>query len=345
MTAGEGLLGEIREQPAALRRLAADVDGVRSIAERVAARQLVRLVGHGSSDNAASYAVYAFGLLAGATAVRDSISLSAYYQAELDFSDSAVVALSQSGETRDVVSYVERARGRGAFTVAVTNEPASPLAAAAEAVLPLAAGAERSIAATKTYLNQLGALALLAGLCGGRDLSVDVLATADVIEAALAGLERAVAELAVPFAFAGRMFVTGRGVEFATARETALKLTEICRVAAEPLTATDLVHGPVAALDPLFPVWVIASDDAALPSVVAAAARARSAGATMIAAGAAAARIEGAAYVLETPPAPQPVLSPLVSVVPGQLFAWSLARAKGLDPDVPTHLTKVTVTP
>ena len=139
--------------------------------------------------------------------------------------------------------------------------------------------------------------------------------------------------VALPFAFVGRMFVIGRGTEFATAREIALKLLETCRIAAEPLTATDLAHGPVAAVDSLFPVWTIASHDETLPAVVEAAERARAAGATLIASGNAAAAIAGADYVLPTPPAPDPLLAPLLSVVPGQLFAWALARAKGLDPD------------
>jgi glutamine---fructose-6-phosphate transaminase (isomerizing) len=141
----------------------------------------------------------------------------------------------------------------------------------------------------------------------------------------------------------GRMLVIGRGLEFATARETALKLTETCRVAAEPLTATDLSHGPIAALDRLFPVWTIASPDAILPAVIEAADRASAAGATVLATGAAAAAIAGASYRLPVPEAPSPVLSPLLSVLPGQLFAAALARAKGLDADSPAGLTKVTL--
>jgi glucosamine--fructose-6-phosphate aminotransferase (isomerizing) len=139
------------------------------------------------------------------------------------------------------------------------------------------------------------------------------------------------------------MFVVGRGAEFATAREIALKLLETCRVAAEPLTATDLAHGPVAALDSMFPVWAIASDDATLPTVVEAVERAREAGATIVASGSAAGAIPGAEHVLSGPPAPSPLLAPLLSIVPGQLFAGALARARGLDPDAPRGLQKVTL--
>src|SRR5438067_7889483 len=162
---GELFLAEIREQPAALLRLLdheADFDAVTK-AMRERRPSVVRLVGHGSSDAAASFGVYAFGLLPGWTAMRDSISLTVYYGADLDYSSSVVVALSQSGRTPDVVTYVERARERGALTVALTNDPNSELASRAELTLPLAAGEERSVAASKTFFNQLAALALLAG--------------------------------------------------------------------------------------------------------------------------------------------------------------------------------------
>src|ERR687898_317771 len=255
---GEVFLAEIREQPAALLRLLAHERELADVADALARRapSVVRLVGHGTSDNAASYGVYAFGLLPGWTAMRDSISLSVYYGAEIDLHGSCVVALSQSGRTPDVVDYVERARARGAFTIAVTNERESPLADSADAVLPLAAGPELGIAATKTYTTQVAALALLAAYAAedGDGVADGIREVTQLLADVLPVLERRLSEVAVALAFVGRMFVIGRGTEFATARETSLKLLETCRVAAEPLTATDLVHGPLAALDGLFPV-------------------------------------------------------------------------------------------
>jgi glucosamine--fructose-6-phosphate aminotransferase (isomerizing) len=138
------------------------------------------------------------------------------------------------------------------------------------------------------------------------------------------------------------MFVIGRGPEFATAREISLKLLETCRVAAEPLTATDLVHGPVAAIDAFFPVWTIASDDESLPAVREAAQRARDAGAVLIVSGTAAEQVPGE-YHLPVPRPPLPLLTPLLSVAPGQVLAWALARARGLDPDHPSGLSKITL--
>ena len=344
---GAQLLAEIREQPKALATLVEhEAEYARAAAAaRERGATTVRMVGHGSSDNAAAYGVYAFGLLPGWTALRDSITLSVYYGADLDMSGSTAVALSQSGQTPDVVEYLERARRSGAFTMALTNDPASDLARHAEAVLPLAAGAEHSVAATKTYLNQVAALGLLAAHAAGRGraFAQQLRVVSDRLADVVPELERRVPQIALGFTLVGRMFVIGRGPEFATAREIALKLLETCRIAAEPLTATDLAHGPVAALDPLFPVWTIASHDDSLPAVVEAAGRVREAGATLVATGDAADTVAGADYVLPTPKPPSPLLSPLYSVVPGQLFAWALARAKGLDPDRPEGLAKVTL--
>ncbi len=178
-----------------------------------------------------------------------------------------------------------------------------------------------------------------------RDVVAALRVVAEQAEEALPALERDVARLATSFAFVGRMIVIGRGVEYATAREVALKLMETCRVAAEALTATDLAHGPVAALDQLYPVWAIASDDASRPAVEEAVARAGEVGALVVASGSAAGRLDRASHVLATPRAPLPILEPILSVLPGQLFAYALARAKGLDPDEPAHLTKVTLAP
>jgi len=343
---GGQFLAEIRQQPLALGALLENEPEFAKVAAEARRRgaTTVRLVGHGSSDNAAAYGVYAFGLQPRWTAMRDSITLTVHYRSELDLSTSTVIGLSQSGRTPDVVAYVERAREEGAFTVALTNDPGSELAGVAEAVLPLAAGPENAVAATKTYSNQVAALALLAAHAAGTGprMADQLRVVAGQLSDLVPPLEQRIAEVAMPFAYIGRMFVVGRGAEFSTAREIALKLLETCKIAAEPLTATALAHGPVAALDRLFPVWTIASRDGALPAALEAAARVREAGATLVASGTAADAVEGADYVLAVPEPPDPLLSPLLSVVPGQLFAWAVARAKGLDPDRPARLSKVT---
>ena len=337
---GTRFRAEIHEQPDALRRLLEGEGEFARVGSEMRERgaTTIRMAGHGSSDNAASYGVYAFGLLPGWTALRDSISLTVYYGAELDMSGCTALALSQSGRTPDVVEYARRAQKRGAYTVAITNDPSSELAHVCDAVLELRAGPEHAVAATKTYMNQLAALGLLAAYAAGEgeSFAAEVRTVAAAMPQLILSVESRIANVAVPFAYAGRMFVVGRGAEFATAREIALKLLETCRIAAEPLTATDLAHGPVAAIDSLFPVWAIASDDATLPAVLEAVERAREAGATVIASGSAADSVAGAQYLLPSPPA-SPLLAPLLSILPGQLFAGALA------PDTPRGLSKVTL--
>ncbi|HEV2902624.1 MAG TPA: SIS domain-containing protein, partial [Gaiellaceae bacterium] len=233
---GATFLAEIREQPAALSRLLERQEDFHHVAALMHQRgaRTIRIVGHGSSDNAASFGVYAFGLGPRWTAFRDSISLTVHYGSRLDFTGATVLALSQSGRTPDVLEYVERSRAAGAFTVALTNEPDSELAEAAEAVLPLEAGSEHAVAATKTYLNQIAALLLLAAHLAGteRRYAGGIRLVSEELEGLIPDLERRVVPLAASFAFTGRMFVIGRGAEFATAREIALKLLETTRIAA-----------------------------------------------------------------------------------------------------------------
>ena len=346
MNASAVLLEEVREQPAAWRRLLEHEPEIAELGGRLGAVEppLVRMVAHGTSDHAAAYASYALRLLCGWTAVRESMSLALYYDVPAARAGEVAVGLSQSGSTPDVVAWLRAAAGSGATTVAVTNAGASELAAAADAVLDIAAGEERSIAATKTYTCTLAALALLGAHVAGRgaEMAAALRATAALAEAALPGLERAVAPVAEAYAGVQRMYVIARGIELATAAEVALKLTEVAYLGARALTATSMAHGPVAALDAAFPVWAVAADDASLRAVAEAVERARAAGAPVIASGPAAGALEGAAHALVVPAAPEPLLSPLLSVLPGQLFARALAQAKGLDPGAPRHLRKVT---
>ena len=304
----------------------------------------MRLAAHGSSDNAATYGVYAFGRLAGRTAVRDSISLPVYDGARLARRGELAIALSQSGETPDVVAWLEAMAEAGATTVAITNAPDSPLARAASAVVGLDAGEERSVAATKTYTAELAVLARLAAHAGGRGAELDdaLAATIELARRAIAELPDKVGPVAEALAWAERLMVTGRGPEFATAREIALKLTELCRLGGVAMTATDLAHGPIAALDERFPVWVSVGRDSSLEAVREAVDRIAESGAPLVAAGPGAGELR-ARHAIELPAAPDPLLSPLLSVLPGQLFAAALAAAKRLDAGAPRNLRKVTL--
>ena len=227
--------------------------------------RLVRLVGHGSSDNAASFGVYAFGLLPNWTAMRDSITLTVHYgnAARHDGLDGhralAVRTDTRRRRVREGRADGRRVHGRGDERPGLGARDVPPTRRSPSRRSRSSRSPRRRRTSTRSR-----SLALLAGHVAGRggELADGIARAAELMEAAIPGLERSTAKLALPFSYTGRMFVIGRGVEFATAREIALKLLETCRIAAEPLTATDLAHGPVAALDPLFPVWAIASTTA-----------------------------------------------------------------------------------
>ena len=346
MAASERYLSELKEQPAAIERLADEADQVAAIAARApggTARVARRARLLGQRRCLRRLRLLAAG---GLTAFRESISLLTYYGTAPDLRDSLVVAVSQSGRTPDVVDYVEAARGRAVLTVAVTNDGArrSPRRRT-RSCRSKSARARRC--GDQDLQVQPASLALLAGALGSRlSQTADGLRrSAALIDAAIPGLEQEVAGYAAARPGDRPARRDRARVEFATAREIALKPSETCQLLAEPLTSTALAHGPVARLGPGSPVWVVASDDPCLPSALEAAARARQAGAPLIASGGACARVAGAGIRLRTPAAPLPILAPMISVVPGQLFAWALALARGLDPDHPAGLSKVTVVP
>ena len=324
--------------PPAARRRASAIEAGRAIRRR--RPRFVRLVGHGSSDNAAVYGTYAFGLLGGVPAFRASISLSVYYGAEHELERSPVVALSQSGRTPDVVEYVERARRSGALTIAVTNEPASELADAAEIVVPLDAGPERAVAATKTYVNQLAALALLAAAVGGDEASI-----ADDLRRTAALLVETIERLTAPQAEAARHSSSRTAVRDRArrrVRDGAGGRAEADRDVPDRGGAAD-DDRPVARAGRgarrALPVWAVATRDPCLPTVLEAAARVRTSGAALIAVGDAADEVEGAALRLPVPTAPSPLLAPLLSIAPASSSrcARRRARARSRPPGRPSE--------
>ncbi len=346
MTGAELLLAEIRAQPAAWRDLADDHEAIARLGHELAGDPppLVRLAAHGTSDHAAGYATYALRLLCDWTVVQDSMSAVIYYGARAARAGELAIGISQSGGTPDVTTWLQAAGEAGARTAAVTNAADSALGRVADAVLPVRAGEERSVAATKTYTCTLAALALLGAHAAGRGpaMAAALREAADAADAVLGELEATAAGLATAHPEVDRLYVIGRGLELATASEIALKLTEVAYVAARALTATSLAHGPIAALDAGFGVWAIADDDATLAAVTEAVGRVRATGAPTVGVGPAAGKLE-ADIRIATPAISEPLLNPLLAVLPGQLYARALAIAKGLDPGAPRHLRKVTV--
>ncbi|MQY07096.1 SIS domain-containing protein [Actinomadura macrotermitis] len=338
---------EIGEQPAALRRT---IDGLlprlSDIGRLARDTRQVLFIARGSSDNAAVYGRYLVESHTGRLATLAAPSIATTYKRDLDLSGVLAVAISQSGKTEEIVQTLDWAARCGARTVAVTNGAGSPLAEAAEVALITEAGEELAVPATKTYTTQLAALAVL-GLGLGADVDAEELRgvpdeVARVIEAteASAALPEIVAALArVPGAV-----VSGRGIAFGTALELALKIKEACYLHAMGLSYADLLHGPIAVVDAQTPALLVAADSGpTLPGTVALAERVRGAGAQAFGIGGGAGLAGASTAALAGPDLPEWV-APLGLIVPGQILVENLARALGLDPDVPRGLNKVTQT-
>lgn len=307
-------------------------------------RRHVAFVARGSSDNAAVFGRYLCELHAGRSGRLLSPSVATHYRRSLALDDTLVVCLSQSGATEEIVETAVWARSCGARTVAVTNAADSPLAAVADLALQTRAGAELAVPATKTYVTQMAAMAVLGLALGARGDALES-ALRDVPQE-LERLEREPVDPAALDALAGadRTVVTGRGYTLSTALELSLKLLETCAMPTLGLSGADLVHGPVAAIRPATPALVLAPPDGPmLAGLTALARRLGDAGATVVGVGGDARFAAACPVGLPGPRLPEP-LAPLALVVPGQLLVERLARRLGLDPDAPDGLSKVTQT-
>jgi glucosamine--fructose-6-phosphate aminotransferase (isomerizing) len=341
--AGSHLEREIREQPAALERsLAGHASQVRAIARALKGRELgyVMIAARGSSDNAARYAQYLFGERMGLPVALAAPSLETLYSAAAvpRHGDALVIGISQSGRSPDVGSVVAAARAAGVPTVAITNDGGSPLAQAADFLIELDAGPERSVAATKTYTASLAALAaLVAELRDDEDDRAGLRHVPSLLPQALDDAFARV-EALDHYAVAPHVITVGRGYNYATAMELALKVRELTATVAEGFSSADLMHGPIAAIAPGTSAIVLAARGKALDSLLdtADALRRRGAQPILIA--------EAPNADLPLPPRLPEWLSPLVAVVPGQVLALRRAVVGGHAIDAPAGLTKVTET-
>lgn len=295
-------------------------------------------VARGSSDHAATYLKYAVELQAGLPVASMGPSIASVYRRPLRLAGGACIGISQSGQSPDIVDLMRAAVAGGALSVAITNHPDSPLARASTHCLALEAGEERSVAATKTFVNSvLAGLALLAEWQDDAPLR----AALDALPEALA---QAVAldwqRLSDRLQGASHAFVLGRGPAIAIAAEAALKLKETCGLHAEAYSAAEVLHGPAAIVQARFPVLVLGVEDAALPHVRATAARLAAQGADVFVTGTdapGATRLPAVAGL-------HPLVAPLVLIASHYACVEALARRRGFDPDTPPHLRKVTET-
>ncbi|MCS7066513.1 MAG: SIS domain-containing protein [Fimbriimonadales bacterium] len=338
---------EIGEQPDVLRRIAErEWQAIREAAERIqqAGVHYALLAARGTSDNAAKYFQYLLQIENGLPCGLATPSVITLYRAQLNLQGCLVVGISQSGEAPDVIEYVAHAREQGALTLAITNDPKSPLAQASHLHLWVHAGEERSVAATKTYTGTLAVIYLLShALKGTRDAPDKLHATAEMVAHALQQ-EEVIQQAVDRYRYVRECVSLARGINQATAEETALKLIETCYVVCKAYSVADFMHGPFALIEPGFPCLLFAPDGATLPTVLEAATRLREGGAETIIFAHNPEVLRLARTPIRLPVDVPENVSPIVYVVLGQLFAYHLALARDLNPDQPRGLQKVTRT-
>jgi glucosamine--fructose-6-phosphate aminotransferase (isomerizing) len=349
------LASEIAEQPAVAERFLRERrDAVARIADRLAPRiaagelDFVMIAARGTSDHAAIYAQYLFGAHLRLPIALAAPSLISLYGVEPRVERALVIGISQSGQSPDIVDSIAAARRQGAPTIAITNEPGSELAAAAEDVIDLGAGPELAVAATKTYTSELLAVATLVaaleariGPDAAREAALE--AVPDALQAALKSEAQADA-VARHLASRDRVIVIGRGFEYATAREFALKLKELARVSADPYSTADFLHGPLALVEPGFPVIAVAPSGAAAADIDTLLVRLGELGVERIVLSDRPKAIAAATLGIVLPGGLPDWLMPVAAIVPGQLVAMHLAIARGIDPEAPRWIRKVTLT-
>lgn len=341
------LYDEIHEQPDVIERLLSEQQStVHDIAAAIRRFNpaFVWIAARGTSDNAARYAQYLWGISARLAVGLASPSVHTLYERSPDLSRALVIGISQSGQSEDVRRVLSDAQAQGALTISITNDAASPLALASTYHLPMNAGKELSVAATKTYTAELAAVAMI-----GAALMDDAEYRATLQQ--LPGWMRTTIRLAENtsvwaerYRYMERYAVIGRGYNYCTAIEISLKIKELCYIPGEEYSEADFRHGPIAVVQPGFPVILVAPQGRVLSKQVELLEQLHKKGAECLVV-TNAPECEGLARrIMPIPPDVPEWISPILAVIPGQMFAMSLAEARGLPLDQPRGLSKVTIT-
>lgn len=340
------MMEEILDQPRALRRTF-EAEREHTLEFKQFARKqnfrLVVLVARGTSDNAALFGRYLLELTTGIPVSLCAPSIHTLYHAKLNLRRALVVGISQAGEGPDINIVLRSARRQGAYTVGITNEARSTMARLVDDVFLVRAGRQRSVAATKTYTGQLLLLYLLASALGPRITLRSASEIPDRVTAALK-LAPEIRELVARYRYMRQCVVVARGLNYANAFELALKLMETCYVVAERFSSADFLHGPIALVERDFPVLIFIPPGKIFHDLAELARRLQQLHAETLLISSSGIRLPRATRSIRVPgPIPE-IYTPIPYIVPGQLFAASLAEAKGLDPDKPRSLQRVTRT-
>jgi len=340
------MLKEIFEQPAALR---ATFRAERAHAEAFMkfARQqrfrLVMLVARGTSDNAARFARYLTEITTGIPVSMAAPSVHTLYRTRMDYRQTLVVGISQSGEGTDINQVLEAAKRQGGYTVGITNEKNSAMAKLVDEVFLVHAGRQQSVAATKTYTGQLMIFYLLAAALGNALTMEGVSEIPDRVKQTLELLPE-LRELVERYRYMDHCVVVGRGINYGNAFEFSLKLMETCYIIAERFSAADFLHGPIALIEHDFPAFAFMPPGKTLQNMQELAERLSKLHAEVVAITGPKTRIPAATRAIRVPIDMPEVYTPIPYIVPGQIFAGLLAEIKGIDPDKPRSLRIVTQT-
>ena len=342
------LHSEILEQPLRLRELLIHQRAaVEQAAEEIRRRevQFVFLAARGTSDNAGRYANYLLGGVNGLPLALATPSLFTFYRTPPRLKDALVIGISQSGKSPDIVSVLKEGKKQGCLTLALTNAPKSPLAESADIVLDLQAGPENAVAATKTYTAQLMTLAMLSAALKGEAAAWDELAqVAGWVEEVLK-LDAFIAEAAQRYRYMQQCVVLGRGYNYATAFEWAIKLKELTYIGAEPYSSADFMHGPIAMINGGFPVLAVVPAGMVYDSMFETMRMLKDElKAELVVISNEPSALKLAEVALPLPSNLPEWLSPIPAIVVGQLFAYHLTRIKGNDTEQPRIIHKVTET-
>ena len=340
------MLKEIHQQPKVLERtIGSERKKMRKLASFLKDRDisLIVLVARGSSDNAALFGRYLLEITTGIPVSLSAPSVQTLYKSKLDLSRALVVGISQSGEGSDINEVILRSKKQGAFTLGITNSRGSTLSQTADETMYTHAGLEKSVAATKTYTGQMLHFYLLAEALTENDLDMDLGKIPGYVEKALE-LEPQVAELAERYAFVENCVVVGRGLNYGNSFELALKLMETCYVVAERFSSADFFHGPLAIVERRFPVIMFAADGVTNKGIRRLLKSLKEKGADSLCISNSVSISKNASRCVLLPEEIEEKLSPIPFIVPGQLFAAHLSTVKGLNPDKPRSLSKVTKT-
>jgi glutamine---fructose-6-phosphate transaminase (isomerizing) len=366
---------EIWSQPEAMKRLLErETKHIEKIVAQLPAFDYALIAARGSSDHAATYAKYAWTTLAGYPVALAAPSLQTMYKTQMHLNGALVVGISQSGQSPDIIAVLEEGKRHGRPTLAITNDGASPLASMADHVIELHAGQEQSIAATKTYTAQLAVMAIFATALSGNEQHLAALQQLPSVMEATLRLDSGLARSVERYRYMDRCIVIGRGYNYASSFEFALKLKELTYIMASAYSSADFRHGPIATIERGIPVFLFMPAGATYDDMLELAIELKRREAELLVISESGGKGGGkpgdkgggkpgdkgggkprpyysrkqalsfARTALPISPGVPEWLSPLITIIPGQLFALHLALTKELNPDIPRGLQKVTKT-